>query len=527
MRMFSNKKEYRSGTRTGDGGTPDAEKTGERAVSGAAEQNVAAIRRVLGKDIGLIVKRYVIFKTRLEICLVYLDSMADKKTVGAQLLEPLLEGHAEFNPGHEDVFDAVLSRVTFSSAVDACTGMDTVLTALMGGKTILFAQGEERALLFDTQQAQHRPVEKPENEAAMLGAQDSLTEDIGINCNLITKRLKNPDLKFRSFTAGKLSQTQLKLLWIEGIAAPGVVEEAVSRLGRLDTDIIDGVGHLAELIRDSPLSIFPTYKQTQRPDVIARCLSDGQFAILCDNSPYAFVAPCSFWDQFKTADDYAQSTLISTYLRWIRYLSFVISSTISALYLAVVTHNHSIVPPELATAIATGRDGVPFPSLVEILLLTIIISIIREASLRIPGATGYFIGTMSAIVIGQAAVSAGYVSASVIIVISISVISAFAVSSSPLLYTTRLINYALILMAGLLGMFGLINGIVVVIWYMLSLKSFGLPYMYPAVPFDREALKDTLIKAPARALQKRFRLLAPTNAARTKEARGPSGRGPA
>jgi spore germination protein KA len=182
-----------------------------------------------------------------------------------------------------------------------------------------------------------------------------------------------------------------------------------------------------------------------------------------------------------------------------------------------VTYNHSIVPPDLAVAIAVGRDGVPFPSVVEILLLTVTISIIQEAALRIPGIIGYFIGTISAVVIGQATVSAGYVSASVIIVISISVVSSFAISSATLLYTARLINYSLILLAGFFGMYGLINGIVITAWHMVSLHSFSLPYVYPLIPFDREAMKDTLIRAPMRSLKKRFSLLSPNNRSRTND----------
>ena len=500
-------------------GSPDVlhrmPKATESIIFATLDENIAFIHEALGVGIGLIVKRYAIFKSKLQICLVYVDAMADQKTIGAQIIEPLINESEDFSPGRDDIIKALLSRVSFPAATEVSDRMEEVLKGLLNGSSILLIQQESRALIFDSKIALHRTIEKPENEASMLCSLDSLTEDIDSNCNLITKRLPHPDLKFHEFTVGKLSQTTLKLLWVEGIADLKTVDEAKNRIGKIDIDNIEGIGALSELIRDRPLSIFPTYKQTQRPDVIARCLTDGQFAILCDNSPYAFIAPVSFWDQFKTADDYAQNTFISSYLRFIRYLSFVLCTTISPLYLACVAYNHNIVPPNLAIDIAIGRDGVPFPSVIEIVLLTITISVIREASLRIPGPTGYFIGTMSAIVIGQATVAAGYVSASVIIVVSISVISSYAVSSSILLYTTRLINYFLILLAGFFGMYGLINGIVIIIWHMVSLKSFGMPYLYPLVPFDREALKDTIIRAPLSTLKKRFGVLAPTNRTRT------------
>ena len=339
----------------------------------------------------------------------------------------------------------------------------------------------------------------------MLGSLDSLTENISTNCYLINKRLPSPNLRFEKFTLGRLLKTEVKLLWIEGIARTSAVDDVRSRIQMIDIDIFDGIGMLAGLITDRPSSVFPTYKQTQCPDVISKSLTDGQFAVLCDNSPFAFIGPVSFWDHFKTMDDYAQDTVASSYLWIIRYLSYVLCTTISPLYLAFVSFNHIIVPDTLAQNISKGRDAVPFPTFLEIMLLTIMLSIIREASLRIPGTMGYFIGTMSAIVIGQASVSAGYFSALVIIVVSVSIISSFVVSSFTLLYRTKMINYVLIIMSGAFGMFGFLNCVVLVIWHMTFLESFSLSFLHPIIPFDFNAIKDTLVRAPFKKLNKRFR----------------------
>ncbi|MBP2663418.1 MAG: gerAA 2, partial [Firmicutes bacterium] len=177
-------------------------------------------------------------------------------------------------------------------------------------------------------------------------------------------------------------------------------------------------------------------------------------------------------------------------------------------------YNQIIVPQSLAVTIAAGREGVPFPSGVELLLMTFGMTIIREAALRIPGSVGYFIGTLAAIVIGQAAVAAGYVSASIIIVVAISEISSFAVATTRITYTSRLINYSFIILAGFLGMFGLICGIVIIFWHLSSLESFGVPYLYPFIPFDLEGMKDTFIRMRLSVLKKRLRILAPFNRVR-------------
>jgi spore germination protein KA len=212
-------------------------------------------------------------------------------------------------------------------------------------------------------------------------------------------------------------------------------------------------------------------------------------------------------------DDYAERSTSASYLRFVRYAAFLFSILLSPLYLSFVTYNQTVVPQPLALAIATGRAGAPFPSVVELLIMTFAITIIREAAMRIPGAVGFFIGTLAAVVIGQASVAAGYISASIIIVVAASEISSFAISTSTLVYTSRLINYFFIILSGMFGMFGLINGIAIVFWHLASLESFGVPYLYPLVPFELSAMKDTFIRLGV--LKKRFRILAPFNRIRT------------
>jgi spore germination protein KA len=489
----------------------DAQK---RDIFSTIDANFAFIKSVLGNGIGLIDKTYMMRQSGIQIGLIYIDCLTDKKIMSSQIIEPLLKENSTLTPGQEDILEKIKTSVIFSPNASVTAQMEEVFTGLLDGSAILFVNETNRALIIESRILQNRPIEKPETEATMMGSLDSLTENIATNCYLINKRLQSPNLRFEKFSVGRLSKTEVKLLWIDGIARTSAVDDVRNRIQKIDIDALEGIGMLGELIRDRPSSIFPTFKQTQRPDVVSKNLTEGQFAVLCDNSPFAFIGPVSFWDHFKTMDDYAQDPVASSYLRIVRYISYVLCTTISPLYLAFVAFNHIVVPESLAQNIAKGRDAVPFPSFLEIILLTIMLTIIREASLRIPGTTGYFIGTMSAIVVGQASVSAGYVSASVIIVISVSVISSYAVSSSSLLYTTRIINYFLIILAGTFGMFGLINGVLLIIWHMTCIESFSLPYLYPVVPFDFNAIKDTITRMPLKKLNKRFGLYTSTNKTR-------------
>lgn len=483
----------------------------ERSVFSTIDENFGLLKSIFGDGIGLVKGKYSILEDKVQAGVAYIESISDKELISRQIIEPLLIGKVDRKIGSDDILTLIQSKFISVPNMKRSSQMNQVVESLLNGDTVLFINDVNTALIIGSRKIEKRAIEKPDNENTVSASMDSFIEDLETNCSLIIKRLQTPDLRFETFRIGKLTRANIKLIWMEGIANTKAVEEARSRLKGIDIDHLDGLGCLAELIEDKPLSIFPKYRQTQRPDVTAKSLSGGQFVILCGNCPHALVAPISFWDNFKTMDDYAERTTVSSYLRIVRNIAFLLSVLISPLYLSFVTYNHSIVPPPLAINIATGREGVPFPSVVEVLILTFAITIIREASLRIPGAIGFFIGMLASIVIGQASVTAGYVSASVIIVAAISAISAFAISTTTLLYPSRLINYFFILLAGVFGMFGLINGIVIVLWHAVSLKSFGIPYLYPVVPFDLEGMKDTFIRAPFSVLKKRLRILAPYN----------------
>lgn len=483
------------------------------AVFTAIDDNFAYLNDIISTDMGLVQGKYTILEGKIQAGAVYIESLADKNLIGSQVIEPLLLGEADSSTAIDEIPMLLQSKFISIPGTQPTVSMKQVLLSLLDGELILFIEGANSALIINSRRVDKRSIDKPENEGTVLASLDSFTEDLATNCSMIIKRLPTPALRFSTFCVGILSRTKVKLLWIEGIANAKIVTEARRRITEINIDNIYGVGMLAELLEDNPLSIFPKYRQTERPDSTAKYLTDGHIAILCDNSPFAVLAPITLWDNFKTMDDYAESRTSASYLRIARYIAFLSSILLAPVYLAFVAYNQNIVPQPLGLAIATGRAGAPFPSVVELLIMTLAITIIREAALRISGSVGVFIGTLAAVVIGQAIVAAGYISASIIIVVAVSEISAFAISTTTVIYTSRLINYFFIALAGMFGMFGLINGITIVFWHLASLESFGVPYLYPLAPFELSAMRDTFIRFGV--LQKRFSILAPINRTRT------------
>lgn len=480
---------------------------GEKNISSSVDKNLLFIKNELGDGIGLSEGKFKAFKDHKEIGLLYVTSLCDKEFISNQVITPLMRGKLDCAVDDEDI--NILAKTAFISAINTkiIEQSEEIIKELLKGNTVIFFEGCCSALIVQAPKMEKRSVDKPENETTVFSAKDSFVEDIDTNVSMIIKRLPIPKLKLETFTLGKLSLTSSRIIWIKDLASNEIVNEVRRRMSSVDVDMVDGTSNLAEFVQDKPNSIYPTYRLTERPDLVSRELSAGHVAILCDNSPFALVVPLTFWDNFKSMDDYSQIPIASSFLRIIRIMAFFISSFISPLYLSFVTYNHTIVPPSLALNISQGREGVPFPSAMELVFMTVIIDIIREAGTRMPGMVGYFIGTLGAVIIGQSAVAAGYVSVSLIIVVAVSAIASFAIASTTLVNTSRLINYFLIMLAAVLGIFGLFSGSFIILWRMSILESFGVPYLYPIIPVEFKAWTDIFIRAPFKMLKDKLRLV--------------------
>lgn len=475
------------------------------------DENLLFIKNQLGDSIGLCEGKIKAFQGQKEIGILYIKSLCDKGFISNNIITPLLHGTLDSLIEGEHI--VILTQSLFISSINTkiINKKKDAIGELLRGNSVVFFEECSDILIVESSKGEKRSIGKPENESAVFSAKDAFVEDLQTNIGMVIKRLPIPNLKFETFTLGKLSCTNTRVLWINGLANDEILDELRNRLAKVRLKMVDGTSTLAELIQDKPTSLFPTCRLTERPDLVSRALSEGHIAILCNNSPFALIIPMSFWDSFKNMDDYSQLPVAGSLLRIIRIIAFFIASFISPLYLSFVTYNHTIVPPSLALNISQGREGVPFPSIIELVAMTIIIDIIREAGTRMPGMVGYFIGTLGAVIIGQAAVAAGYVSVSLIIVVAFAAIASFAISSTILVNTSRIINYFLILLAGSLGIFGFFYGSFIVLWRMSILESFGVPYLYPVVPFELKGWTDLFIRTPFKMLENKLSLITNTS----------------
>jgi len=281
--------------------------------------------------------------------------------------------------------------------------------------------------------------------------------------------------------------------YIDGIAKESIHKELMKRLIDIDIDAILDSGYIEEIIKDAPYSPFRTVINTERPDVVAGKLLEGRFAVICDGSPVVLTLPSIFVEIFQSNEDYYDNFIYSSFTRFLRWLCFFLSTSVPAIYVAIVTFHQELLPTPLLISIYASRKGVPFPSVVEALGMSIIFEILREAGLRMPKHIGGAVTIVGALVLGDAAVAARLVSAPIVEITAITGIATFLIPQVLGIIIVRLI---LLILASFLGLYGYIFGVMGLVLHLMSIRSFGVPYMTNVPSFSNQDIKDTVIRAP-------------------------------
>lgn len=448
----------------------------------------------------------------LSVC--YLEGMIDTSLL-ADLLEGIIKGMAsppEFTNEHKTVsFFKKILPVGFIAIIKT---QPQIYQAMLTGGAVIIVDKMQFALSVSIAGGERRSVEEPTSQTVIRGPKEGFTEELTTNITLIRRKIRNPDLKFESHTIGEVTQTKVIVTYIDQIADPEVVKEVNKRLKAIKTDSILESGYIEEFIQDAPLSVFPTLLNTERPDTVAGSLLDGQVAILIDGTPFALVAPVTFFNFFQTPEDYYQRYDISSFLRIIRIISFVVSLLLPSMFIALTTFQQEMIPTTLLVTLAAQRENSPFPALLEALIMELTFEVIREAGIRMPRAIGPAISIVGALVIGQAAVEAGLVSGAMVIVVSFTAISNFVIPYFTMATSVRLLRFMLMILAGTLGLFGILAGAIPILAHLVSLQSFGVDYMTPYSPFYKSNMKDLLIRVPWWAMKTRPHTKSGTNRTR-------------
>lgn len=368
-----------------------------------------------------------------------------------------------------------------------------LLNKLFNGYTI-FITDNKNNFGMETKATLDRGINTVDSELSVRGPKDSFTENFNKNLGLIRKRLKNKHLWIDTKELGKQTKTKIGLIYMENIVKDRIVEEVSKKLDKINIDGIIDSGYLKEyFVEDSHL--FPTIMTTERPDLVTMALLEGKVAILVDNSPYLLILPCFFIDLFHTPDDYYQKSINITFIRIIRLCAFLIAILIPAYYIAITTHNHDSITTDLLLNFLSQRSTVPFPALVEALLMSISFEILRESDMRMASTMGTAVSILGGLVLGEAAVSAGIISPIMIIVVAISAISGLVFPSIELTSAIRWWRIIFMILASIFGIYGIFLGIIVLITKLTSIKVLDKPYLAPFSPLILSEQTDAIIRS--------------------------------
>ncbi|UQZ37720.1 spore germination protein [Paenibacillus sp. PK3_47] len=437
----------------------------------------------------------------LSVC--YLEGLTDSALL-SDLLEGIIQGLAcmpEFNNEHTAV--SFFKNMLPAGSITVISTREQMYQPILTGSALIMIDSMQSALAVSIAGGERRAVEEPTSQTVIRGPKEGFTEEITTNITLIRRKIRTPDLRLTSHTIGEVSQTKVIVAYIEQIADPEVVKEINKRLQAIQTDSILESGYIEEFIQDAPLSVFPTMLNTERPDTVAGSLLDGQVAILVDGTPFALIAPVTFFNFFQNPEDYYQRYDISSFLRIIRMISFFISLLLPSVFIALTTFQQEMIPTTMLVTLAAQRESSPFPALLEALAMELTFEVIREAGVRMPRAIGPAISIVGALVIGQAAVEAGLVSGAMVIVVAFTAISNFVIPYFSMATSVRLLRFFLMVLAGTLGLFGILVGVIPVLAHLVSLQSFGVDYMTPYSPFYKSNMKDLVLRVPWWAMKTR------------------------
>lgn len=387
--------------------------------------------------------------------------------------------------------------------------IDEIEYFITNGFTIVIR--DNTILGIETRADINRGIPTPDTEPAPNGPKDAFTENYQINLGLIKKRLKSSKLKTEEFTIGRKTLTKVGLLYFDDIAEEETINLIKDKLNKIDIDGILDSSMIGQLICEEDKTHFPTYQITERPDFVSKALLEGKLVIVMDTSPFAIILPAFFIDFINPGiDNYHKSKNIN-FLKIIRFACFFLSMTVPAIYIALVNYNQETIPTELLVSFSIQRDGVPFPSIIEVLIMLFICEMLRESDLRFPNAYGSAISILGALVLGDAAVSAGIVSPITIIIIALTFMASLIFTEIEVSNALRNLRFIFLFAATFYGILGLVFATFYFLIRINKIHSFGKPYFYPLVPFDKTYLLKTALKGPLRKDKKRSSILTKSN----------------
>jgi spore germination protein KA len=428
------------------------------------------------------------------VILLYIDGTVDTNLIDTTIIEPLLKKPNNLLP-KIDFISMLITTVIVSANTKTITTLDDVTSNLLNGNTIILIGDEPCAISVETTGFENRSVTEPTTETTLIGPKAAFIESAAINRSLLRRQIRNPDFVCETVMIGEKSPQQVSVMYLKTIADEAIVNNVKKRLKDIETDTVLTLSQVEQYIEERSYSLFPTTLMTERPDRASSFVLEGHVILIMENSPTALVAPTTFWSFIHTVEDQYLRMPYGNFLRIIRLLALMIALLVPAIYIAVTTFHSGMIPTDLMLAIAASRERIPFPVFVEILIMEVSFEILREAGVRVPNTLGPTIGIVGALILGQAAVEANLVSPILVVIVAITGLASFTIPDVSFNITVRILRFVFLFFAYLFGFFGMAIVAAFLMAYLVSMKSFGVPFFAPLAPHSPSS-KDLMTRPP-------------------------------
>lgn len=467
--------------------------------------DLAAIRTALGGNSDVHFREFTVKGIQASAALVYVEGMQDEDLINQQVLQNLMfAGESQASDG---IYTYMKLNMLPLAQLSEANDLEQLQESVLFGYTALIVEGMREVLLVGFPHGVVRTINEPTSEALLRGPRIGFTEVLSENTSMLRRQGLNKNLEMKMVEVGNEIKKNLVIAYMKNIVNPDLLQEVKDRISKINLDFLLESGYVEQLIEDNYLSPFQQTQSTERPDRVIASLLEGRIAILLDGTPFVLIVPVTFSMLLQSPEDYYERWIPGTFLRLLRFCAAFLSLLAPALYISFISFHPGLIPTQLAISIIETRQGVPFPSLIEVLILEISIEILREAGIRLPKPIGPAMGIVGGLVIGDAAVQAGIVSPFLVIVVAVTAISSFSIPMYSAGITLRLLRFAGMLFASVLGMFGTILFFLLICSHLTRLTSFGVPYVTPISPFRLSDWKDLFIRAPFSIMKQRPEML--------------------
>ncbi len=463
--------------------------------------DINKIKEILGENSDFIVKE--LDYKHVHLYFIYFETLSDATTVDTSVLKPIIDmvkskTNENTNYSNIDILKNMEEGLIPHRSSKIVNNLNDFINSLLTGSLGVVASNiKNEAIAFEVKKIEKRKVSEPTNENIIKGSKEAFIEDIKINIALVRSRIKNPNLKAVKLEVGEISKTDITVMYLNDIVDKNLLNKVVEKIKNMKTNNIVAGADFEEQIIDNKYSIFPQLIYTEKTDKVVSNICDGKIAVFIDGLPIVYILPAVISMFLQAPEDYSENYAVSTMLRVIRFFATILTLILPGFYISISIFHQEMIPTDLALSIIHSKEGEPFPTLVEVIFMLLAFEMLIEASSRLPKTIGQTISIVGGLIIGEAAVNAKFVSPAVVVIIAITGITGFLMPNQDFANSLRLCRFLLVFLSSIAGLYGLSIGLFMLIYYLCSIESFGVPYLVPFSSSDgKNLMKDTIMRAP-------------------------------